>query len=117
MTIERRQSARIQVRRRVRIEIEGFDGEITLLDISPGGFGISTSELLAGDARKVVRFVAQDGKWVLTIAARVAHMSLRADEHNRTPLYVAGLAFVDLHTPAVARVIDELLERVAGVLV
>src|SRR6187402_2597691 len=101
MPMERRRDPRIPVRRRVRIEIEGFEGAITLLDISPGGFGISTSELLSGDARKVVRFAAQDGRWVLTIPAQVAHMRLCENPETGGPMYLAGLAFTDVHTPAV----------------
>jgi hypothetical protein len=114
---ERRRDPRIPVRRRLRIEIDDFDGEITLLDISPGGFGISTSELLVGDARKVVRFIAHDGRWALTIPAKVRHMRLCEDKKTGGPMYLAGLEFMDLHTPAVSRIVDELLERVAGALV
>jgi hypothetical protein len=117
MATERRRDPRIPVRRRVRIEIEDFEGEITLLDISPGGFGISTSELVSGDARKVVRFLAQDGRWVLTLAAKVVHMRLCEDKEKGGPLYLVGLAFTDLQEPAVNRVVDQLLERIAGVLV
>jgi hypothetical protein len=117
MTIERRRVPRIEVRRRVHVEVEGFKGHLTLLNVSPGGFGVSTNELLAGNEDKVVRFAARDGRWVLTLAARVAHVGVHNDQESGADTYFAGLAFVDAGTPAVSRVVDELLERVAGVLV
>jgi hypothetical protein len=117
MTIERRKGPRIEVRRRVQVEVEGFKGHLTLLNVSPGGFGVSTTELLGGTEDKVVRFAARDGRWVLTLSARVAHIGVHKDQETGADTYFAGLAFVDAGTPAVSRIVDELLERVAGALV
>ena len=117
MATERRTNPRIDVRRRVRVEVEGFTGQVTLVNVSPGGFGVASTEPIGGDDPKTVCFAAQDGHWVISVPARIAYSRPHTDERTGANVHLAGFSFANLHTPAVSRVVDQLLERIAGVLV
>jgi hypothetical protein len=112
---ERRGGPRIDVHGRVTAEFPGFNGRITLMNVSPGGFGIATTHILPSDDALEFGFSATDGAWAMTFKARLAYIRIQPGTKNGDAVYLAGLAFVDADAPHVRARIDDLLEKVAGV--
>lgn len=111
---ERRLGPRIDVRGRVIVELDSFPGQLTLLNISPGGFGLATTDLISAELPLDFRFGTTDNRWTMTFAASLAHIRPEYREDVRVA-YLAGFSFIDAERPDVAERIGQLMERVAAV--
>jgi hypothetical protein len=112
---ERRGGPRIDVNGRATVGFPGFKGHITLMNVSPGGFGITTTHILPSDDALEFGFSAADGSWAMTFKARLAYIRIQPGSKNGDAVYLAGLAFVEADAPQVRTRIDDLLEKIAGV--
>jgi hypothetical protein len=111
---ERRLGPRIDVHGRVIVELDSFPGQLTLLNISPGGFGLTTTDLISAELPLDFRFGTTDNRWTMTFAARLAHIRPEYREGVRDA-YVAGFSFIGAEKPDVAARVEKLMELVAAV--
>jgi hypothetical protein len=110
---ERRLGPRIEVHGTATVELDGFRGQLTLLNVSPGGFGIATTALVSGNCPLEFTFSGSDGRWTMTFAARLAYIRVDLTSSDNRDVYLAGFTFVDVHDPDVASRVEELMEKVA----
>ena len=110
---ERRSGPRVDVRGRVIIELDSFPGQLTLLNISPGGFGLATTDLISAELPLDFRFGTTDNRWSMTFTARLAPIRPEYREGVRVA-YLAGFSFIDAERADVAERIETLVELVAA---
>ena len=111
---ERRMGPRIDVRGRVIVELDSFPGQLTLFDISAGGFGLATTDLISAELPLEFHFGTTDHRWSMTFTARLAHIRPEYRDGVRVA-YLAGFSFIDAERPDVAERIEQLMELVAAV--
>jgi hypothetical protein len=90
--LERRQSPRLEVLGTLHGQIVPLRIAITVREIGFGGFSIETVFPLPVEATHDFRFTLRSGSTV-TVRGRVMHC--REEARGSTPIYVAGLQFVD----------------------
>jgi hypothetical protein len=111
---ERRGQPRSRVREGVKVEIVGRGCSISLTNVGPGGFAITSDENLASVSRRQFRFSAPNEPWSIVISAQMAYCLLRP--RTKGPgfgQYVTGFMFSDVTTPEVQGRVAEFLGLVA----
>jgi hypothetical protein len=111
--VERRQTPRIDVRDRLRIEIEPQGAVVSVLDFSAGGFRAECSAPFGPETRDV-RISTSDGAKTEVLRAKVVYCH-RLGGPGDTPSYVSGFAFLDLRNPKTVARIHGILVHVAAV--
>jgi len=90
--IERRRYPRIEILGRVKGVVRPLDVQITLLNLSLGGFLMQTpNEYHLGETHEFQLTMAQTDP--IVVSARIAHVMRVTVEHK--PLFLCGLEFVD----------------------
>ena len=90
--IERRRYPRIEILGRVKGVVRPLDVQITLLNLSLGGFLMQTpNEYHDGETHEFQLTMAQTDP--IVVRARIAHVMRVTVEHR--PLFLCGLEFID----------------------
>jgi PilZ domain len=94
---ERRRYPRIEIMGRIQGAIRPLDVQITLLNLSLGGFLMQTSEpYQVGEIHEFQLTMTQKEPFI--VRARIAHTIRVTIDHR--PLYLFGLEFVDAGAPS-----------------
>jgi hypothetical protein len=108
---ERRQHPRVPARDHVRARIEDDAQDVTIIDLSRGGFLLESATPFRVGSIHQFRIALADGRWMTLLTARSMHARLRPD----TDRHLTGFAFVEpLGDEARARV-HTLVEHVTSV--
>jgi hypothetical protein len=111
---ERRRWPRIPVRARVPASADGFAEEVTVRDVSEGGFLVETLSPFAVGAEHAFRVKRSSGALVTMLIARCVHCRRNADP-LAPEIYLAGFAFVDPTGEAARARIHALIDHVTSV--
>ncbi len=112
---DRRKSPRIDVSdgRLVVTDVD-IRGDLRLHDLGSGGFLISGPVPYAVGEVRTFCFVT--ARTAIELKARVVHSQPRRTREAAAPVYLTGLAFLDVDRGHIARRIDALLEQATAVL-
>jgi hypothetical protein len=112
---ERRAAPRVRVREGVKVEIVGRGCVVTLTNVGPGGFAISTDENLASIPRRQFRFTAANEPWSLILNGQMAYCLLRPRSKSLgLGQYVTGFTFSDVEFSEIQKSIAEMLGKVTS---
>ena len=108
---ERRQHPRVPAGKHVRASLEDNAQDVTIVDLSQGGFLLESSSPFRVGAVHQFRIALSDGRWMTLLTARSMHGRPRPG----TGTHLTGFAFVEpLGDEARARV-HTLVEHVTSV--
>ena len=113
---DRRQTPRIKVNGRLSAEEVGSNRKVQVVDVSLGGFMVSSSEPFGIGLEFEFRFKARDDGWTTVLRARVAYSHRRLTPLGQPSQFASGFAFVNVGDPSVDYSIHGLLSRLTGVL-
>jgi hypothetical protein len=103
MSTDRRESPRVTPERPLHARAEGVDADLTLLDVSLGGFLIEGPVAFSRGASHRFRISAPTGGRVIELRAQAVRCRLRSA--RPIPIYQTGFAFLNhRHPSSVARV-------------
>ena len=113
---ERRQSPRIEILGQLDGLLMTVDTPVRVLDVSAGGFGAETTQLLEPGGIHECRFELRPGVAVI-LQARVMHCRPKKGRRAAAAVrYLAGFQFLDSPTPEAEAGRAQLMERVAATL-
>jgi hypothetical protein len=115
MSRERRRYERIPVTGQLRVELIGYDWSLTLVNVSVGGFGVTSEARLPAAGRLEFRFSTADGEWSTVLLARASYFLPEPTHDGPTPVYRIGFAFEHAYKLEVRREIEALMARVDAV--
>jgi hypothetical protein len=90
----------------------GATYELRLMDISAGGFMVSSPIPYPLNATRDFVFLGRGGKWRTPLQARVVYSHARQAGFFDWPEYFSGFSFVTLDSPHVQSRIDDVIARV-----
>jgi hypothetical protein len=111
---ERRRFPRIAVRSPLRAATDRPAEDVTVRDVSEGGFLVETASPFPIDAVHAFRVRRPDGTFVTMLVARCVHCRRHPDP-VAPPIYLAGFAFVDPTGDTAQARIHALIDHVTSV--
>ena len=105
-----------------RLEVDGYlviedihgRRKVHLVDISFGGFLVSSDAPYPVGHTQDFLFATPDGQWTVPLRARAVHSYQR--NASGTPEYVSGFTFVNADADSVQSRIQDVVDRVMGAL-
>lgn len=110
---DRRTHRRVDARQRLRVQILRLDVEVTLVDVSFGGFQVDAPVAFGHDATYDVWLTTLDGAQSAIMRAKAIYCHRVPSED--TASYRTGFAFLELRDPETQKRIQALMADVVDV--
>lgn len=108
---EHRRSIRVVVTNLVDVQCLGATLPLHLLNVSVGGFSVSSSTAVQVGVILSFRFSMSSGDWSAVLKGQSAYSRLHRPSSAEGPRYVSGFMFVEPESPPVQQRILELMDR------